>query len=131
MDDVIHEPAHEMHPQAPSPPLARQPSEIHAGRQARGRGAPVFQLDPQRMGPRQETEPNGVTRLASVGVFDHVRHGFSHRHRNLVGGGRIEALGERRSPSRLMHEAQALAGRRHVNLEWRPFRPQWLNALQN
>ena len=52
MDDVIHEPAHEMHPQAPSPPLARQPSEIHAGRQARGRGAPVFQLDPQRIGPQ-------------------------------------------------------------------------------
>ena len=46
MDDVIHEPAHEMHPQAAPPPLARQATEVHPGRKVRGRGAAVLELDP-------------------------------------------------------------------------------------
>ena len=129
MNDVIHEAAHEVHSQTTPSPFARQSSEIHPGRQARRRGATVLQLDPQGVGTGKKTQPNGLARFAVVGVLDHVRHRFSHRHGDLFRGGRIEALGDRRPPRRLVHEAQAFAGRRYVNLERRPIRRQGSNRL--
>ena len=131
MDNVVHEPAHEMHPQTTPPPLARQSSEVDPGGQARRRGAIVLQFDPQRVGPGKETQPDSVARFPLVGVFHHVRHRLAHRNRNLFRGGWIETLGDRRSPCRLVYQTEALAGGRNVNLERRPIPPQWLLTLQS
>ena len=120
-----------MNPQPAPAPLARQPSEIHPGRKAPWRIAAVFQLDPQRLGPREIAQPNRMTRFAAVRMFDDVGHRLSNRHRDLLRGSRIETFSNRHPPRRLVHQAQALAGCRNVDLERRSFPVRQVSSLQS